>query len=94
MSFTRTKRLTQELMHSRSSFASENAEQLPWKLLANAIILKALEDFEHGVISEREIMRFIKSDYFSILSRGCVSPERIIKEVIIPCHAQRIAGTK
>ena len=50
--------------------------------LANAIIKRAVRDYtdEHATHYERnQIERFFRSEYFLILSRGCVSPESIIK---------------
>ena len=50
--------------------------------LANAIIERAVMDYtdEHASYYERnQIERFFRSEYFTMLSRGCVSPESIIK---------------
>lgn len=50
-------------------------------LLANAIIIRAVEDYKEGRLSYLEFHRFLHSDWFLLLSRGCVSPESILKEV-------------
>ena len=52
--------------------------------LANAIIERAVMDYtdEHASYYERnKIERFFRSEYFLMLSRGCVSPESIIKHL-------------
>lgn len=52
--------------------------------LANAIIERAVMDYtdEHASHYERnQIERFFRSEYFTMLSRGCVSPESIIKHL-------------
>lgn len=52
--------------------------------LANAIIERAVMDYtdEHTSYYERsQIERFFRSEYFLMLSRGCVSPESIIKHL-------------
>lgn len=52
--------------------------------LANAIIERAMMDYtdEHTSHYERnQIERFFRSEYFTMLSRGCVSPESIIKHL-------------
>lgn len=56
------------------------------KRLANAIIIKAIEDYKTGAIGMQEFSRFINSGYFQILSRGCVSPDAIMKEVLQECR--------
>lgn len=50
-------------------------------LLANAIIIRAVEDYREGHLSYLEMHRFLHSDWFLLLSRGSVSPESILKEV-------------
>jgi hypothetical protein len=80
--------------HQAPHPTNESNEELPWKLLANAIIIKAVEDFENNVISEEVFLRFIKSEYFAILSRGCIPPEKIIKEVVEPCRQRQSAVTR
>lgn len=69
-------------------------EYEPYLLLANAIIIRAVEDYKNGTITEEAFIHFIKSDYFYILSRGCVSPEKIIKEIVEPCRKRENALTK
>lgn len=52
--------------------------------LANAIIERAVIDYTDGHTSNYErnqIDRFFRSEYFTMLSRGCVSPESIIKHL-------------
>ena len=52
--------------------------------LANAIIERAVMDYtdEHATHYERnQIEMFFRSEYFLMLSRGCVSPESIIKHL-------------
>ena len=52
--------------------------------LANAIIERAVMDYtdDHATNYERnQIERFFRSEYFTMLSRGCVSPESIIKHL-------------
>lgn len=52
--------------------------------LANAIIERAVMDYtdEYATNYERnQIERFFRSEYFIMLSRGCVSPESIIKHL-------------
>ena len=66
-------------------------EMEPYLLLANAIIIRAVRDYEEGTISEEAFLHFIKSDYFLLLSRGCVSPETIIKEIVEPCRKRQNA---
>lgn len=52
-----------------------------WKLLANAIIMQAIKDYQTGEISFSELCRFLRSEWFCELSRGCVKPDAIIEEV-------------
>lgn len=80
--------------HQAANYTNESCDELPWKLLANAIIIKAIEDFENNVISEEVFVRFIKSEYFAVLSRGCVPTEKIIKEIVEPCRKKVSAGTR
>ena len=52
--------------------------------LANAIIERAVLDYtdKHATYYERnQIEQFFRSEYFLMLSRGCVSPESIIKHL-------------
>lgn len=57
-------------------------ESTGWRLLANAIILQAIRDYRCQVISKTQLINFLRSDYFMILSRGAVSADAIIQEVI------------
>ena len=92
--YARSIRKELSTIHQTPHPTNESNEELPWKLLANAIIIKAVEDFENNVISEEVFLRFIKSEYFAILSRGCVSPEKIIKEIVEPCRKRQSADTR
>lgn len=52
--------------------------------LANAIIERAVMDYTEDHVSyyeRNQIERFFRSEYFTMLSRGCVSPESIIKHL-------------
>lgn len=57
-------------------------ESTGWRLLANAIILQAIRDYRYNVISKTELINFLRSDYFTVLSRGAVRADAIIQEVI------------
>ncbi len=57
-------------------------ESTGWRLLANAIILQAIRDYRCNVISRAQLLNFLRSDYFVALSRGAVSADAIIQEVI------------
>lgn len=57
-------------------------ESTGWRLLANAIILQAIRDYRCHVISKAQLINFLRSDYFVALSRGAVSADAIIQEVI------------
>ena len=57
-------------------------ESTGWRLLANAIILQAIRDYRCQVISKTKLINFLRSDYFVVLSRGAVSADAIIQEVI------------
>lgn len=50
--------------------------------LANAIIERAVNDYHdayNAPYTRGQIECFFRSDYFLLLSRGCVSPDSIIK---------------
>lgn len=49
-----------------------------YKGLANAIILRACEDFSDGRYG-RGVVEFIRSPWFLTLSRGRVDPETLIR---------------
>jgi len=57
-------------------------ESTCWRLLANAIILQAIRDYRDEEISRAQLINFLRSDYFVALSRGVVSADAIIQEVI------------
>ena len=46
--------------------------------LANAVVLRAIEDYTIGSMSYAELERFVRSDYFILLTRGRLDPEYII----------------
>ena len=83
-------RIEDEIINSDKA----TGEEKPYLLLANAIIIRAVRDYEEGIISEEAFIRFIKSDYFTVLSRGCVAPEKIIKEIVEPCRKRENALTR
>lgn len=53
----------------------QNSDLESWKMLANAIIIQACEDYTWDPIG---IELFIRSDWFHTLSRGCVDPDLLI----------------
>lgn len=57
-------------------------ESTGWRLLANAIILQAIRDYRYQKISKAQFINFLRSDYFTALSRGVVSADAIIQEVV------------
>lgn len=57
-------------------------ESTGWRLLANAIILQAIRDYRDEKISKAQLINFLHSDYFVVLSRGAVSADVIIQEVV------------
>lgn len=57
-------------------------ESTGWRLLANAIILQAIRDYRCNMISKTQLIKFLRSDYFDVLSRGAVSADAIMQEVI------------
>ena len=48
--YARSIRKELSVTHQAPHLTNESTEELPWKLLANAIIIKAVEDFENNVI--------------------------------------------
>lgn len=60
---------------------SENTES--WKMLANAIIIQACDDYSWDPVG---VELFIRSDWFHTLSRGCVDPDLLIE------HLKSIGG--
>ena len=69
-------RRTEEAM-----FNSTDSDSESWSLLANAIILRAVDDYKKGRLCYMDLHRFLHSDWFLLLSRGCVSPASILTEV-------------
>lgn len=59
----------------------KNQENEGWRLLANAVIMQAIRDVIDERMSFREFCRWVRSDHFRLLSRECVSPDAVIKEV-------------
>lgn len=51
--------------------------------LANAVIIQAVRDAQSGHISYNDFCRFVRSDYFLVLSRGSISPDLLIKELYL-----------
>lgn len=68
-------------MAERSMQTCKDEDSEGWRLLANAVIVQAVRDYQEGRISYMDLYRFLKSDWFTLLSRGCVSPDSILKEV-------------
>lgn len=55
----------------------ENLEQ--YQNLANAIVIRACDDYKMGKISDDEFKRFCRSGYFNILTK--VDPEFLIEKM-------------
>ena len=55
----------------------ENLEQ--YQNLANAIVIRACDDYKMGKISDDEFKRFCRSGYFNILTKA--DPEFLIEEM-------------
>lgn len=51
------------------------------KRLCNAIIYRAVLDAKQGSLSYDQFVKFVRSDYFRLLSRDSLSPDAVIKEV-------------
>lgn len=49
--------------------------------LANAIIMQAVNDYKDGRLPQNEWERFVRSQYFTLLSRNCVSSDAVLEEV-------------
>lgn len=58
------------------------------KLLANAIIAQAVRDYKESRSegTKKEVEKFLRSDWFVLLSRGCVNGEDVI------AHLREVAG--
>lgn len=50
------------------------------KKLANAIIIRACLDYNIG-FNKQGCKNFFRSDWFTILSRGCCAPDALIKHL-------------
>ena len=55
----------------------DNLEQ--YQNLANAIVIKACDDYKFGRMSEDAFRRFCRSEYFKILTK--VNPEFLIEKM-------------
>ena len=55
----------------------DNLEQ--YQELANAVIIRACDDYKVGRMSEAEFRRFCRSEYFKILTK--VNPEFLIEKM-------------
>lgn len=54
------------------------------KNLCNAVIKKAVEDYRAG-IDRGHLEIFFRSEWFMLLSRGCVSGETVLKHLKEEC---------
>lgn len=54
---------------------------VPYENLANAIIIRACEDYKTGMLSELGFRNFCRSSWFRVLTK--VNPEYLIKEMEI-----------
>lgn len=66
------------------------------KLLANAIILQAIDDYYKDVRCRSSIEHWIKSEEYSILSRNCLDADLLIKFLRqeVQTHGKKKAITK
>ena len=55
----------------------DNLEQ--YQELANAIVIRACDDYKIGRMSDNEFRKFCRSEYFNILTK--VNPEFLIEEM-------------
>lgn len=56
------------------------------KRLANAVVIRACMDYNNDKSSRLEIERFIRSEWFMILTRDCCDPDLLI------CKLQEVAS--
>ena len=47
--------------------------------LANAVVLRAIEDYKIGRMSYAELERFVRSDYFILLTRGRIDQKALLR---------------
>ena len=64
------------MKNKRDSIHSEN-----WKLLANGIILQACRDYQREPNQRGNVIKFIRSEWFTCLCRGCIKPEDLINHL-------------
>lgn len=64
------------MKNKRDSIHSEN-----WKLLANGIILQACKDYQMEPSQRGDAIKFIRSEWFTFLCRGCIKPEDLINHL-------------
>ena len=50
----------------------------PWKMLANAIIIQACDDYSWDAV---RVEKFIRSHWFHVLSRGCADPDLLVEHL-------------
>lgn len=47
--------------------------------LANAVVLRAIKDYRIGRLSYQGLERFVRSDYFILLTRGKINQEALLR---------------
>ena len=52
---------------------------MSYKDLANAVVIQAYHDYAHGRLSLTAFKAFVNSDWFLLLTRGCIAPAAILK---------------
>lgn len=53
---------------------------MSYKDLANAIVVQAYHDYVHGRLTRQGFMSFSNSEWFLLLTRGCIAPSAFIKQ--------------
>ena len=53
---------------------------MSYKDLANAIVIQAYHDYAHGRLALPAFKAFVNSDWFLLLTRGCIAPAAILKK--------------
>ena len=53
---------------------------MSYKDLANAIVVQAYHDYVHGRLTKNGFLSFTMSDWFLLLTRGCIAPAAFIKQ--------------
>lgn len=69
------------MKNKRDSIHSEN-----WKLLANGIIMQACRDYQMEPSQRGDVIKFIWSEWFTFLCRGCIKPEDLINHLRSEVH--------